>query len=269
MRPMAVAVAELLRYRYLFEQMVRRELRQKYKGSALGVLWYVVNPLVLMGAYTVMFTYVLRNQFHIHDYALFVLIGIVVWTFFQQSVLSAASSLLDQGALVRKAVFPRETIPAAIVTVQLVTFAMILALVAPIVFIVHGSLSAWILLLPLYVAALYAFTLGLGLVVAVLHAYFRDVAPILAAALLPWFFITPIFFRASNFPGAVSHPALQSLLRWGNPVAPFVDTIRSVVFDGHGPGWNETAYVLIGAAGALAVGVALFRRMQGELAVVV
>jgi lipopolysaccharide transport system permease protein len=265
----SAAASELLRYRYLFEQMVRRELRQKYKGSALGLLWYVVNPLVLMAAYTVMFTYVLKNRFGIHDYALFVLIGILVWTFFQQSLLSAASSLLDQGALLRKAVFPRETIPGATVTVQLVTFAMILGLICPVVFIVHGSLSAWVLLLPLYVAALYVFTLGLGLIVAVLHAYFRDVAPILGAALLPWFFITPIFYRASNFPGASHHAALKSVLRWGNPVAPFVDTIRSVIFDGRSPGGAETLYVLVAATLALSVGVALFRRMQGELAVVV
>src|ERR1700704_1757574 len=104
----------MLRYRFLFEQMVRRELRQKYKGSALGVAWYLVNPLVLMGAYTLMFTYVLHSPIKIHDYALFVLLGIVVWTFFQQAVLSAATSLLDQGALVRKALFPREAIPASV-----------------------------------------------------------------------------------------------------------------------------------------------------------
>jgi lipopolysaccharide transport system permease protein len=267
---MAAATRELLRYRYLFEQMVRRELRQKYKGSALGLLWYVVNPLVLTGAYTVMFTYILkRNPFGIRDYALFVLVGIIVWTFFQQSLLSAASSLLDQGALVRKAVFPRETIPGAIVTVQLVTFAAILVLICPLVFIVHGSLSAWVLLLPFYVAALYVFTLGLGLLVAVLHAYFRDVAPILGAALLPWFFITPIFYRASRFPGAAHRAWLQALLRWVNPVAPFVDSIRSVTFDGRSAGGAETLYVVAAATLALSLGVVLFRRMQGELAVVV
>ena len=265
---MPTAAAELLRYRYLFEQMVRRELRQKYKGSALGVVWYLVNPLVLMAAYTVMFTYIARSNFHIHDYALFVLVGVVVWTFFSQSLMSAATSLLDQGALLRKAVFPRETIPASIVTVQFVTFCMILALICPIVFIVHGSLTGWVLLLPIYLGAIFAFALGLGLIAAVLHAYFRDVAPILAAVLLPWFFITPIFYRASDFPGAAHHAALQAVVRWGNPAAPFIDTIRSVSFDGRWPGFAETAYVLAGAGVAVALGVVLFRRMQGELAVV-
>jgi ABC-type polysaccharide/polyol phosphate export permease len=260
---------DLSRHRYLFEQMVRRELRQKYKGSALGVLWYLVNPLVLMGAYTVMFTYVLKRPFQVHDYALFVLLGIVTWTFFQSAVTSAATSLLDQGALVRKAVFPRETIPAAAVTVQLVIFVSILCLVGPVVFIVHGSLSAWILLLPLLVVLLYGFALGLALLVAVLHAYFRDVAPIIGAVLLPWFFLTPIFYRVQTFPGADHHHWVRPLLRWGNPVAPYVDSIRQVVFYGQGPGWATAGYVVAGTVLMLALGGLLFRRLAGELAVVV
>ncbi len=262
---------DLLRYRYLFEQMVRRELRQKYKGSALGVLWYLVNPVVLMGAYTVMFTFVLKAQFEppIHDYALFVLVGIVVWTFFQQAVLGAATSLLDQGALVRKALFPRQTIPATVVTVQLATFCAILVLILPIVFVVHGSLSGWLALLPVYILLLYVFALGFGLGVAVLHAHFRDVAPILGAALLPWFFVTPIFYPPTRFPGAAHNELLGAVLRWGNPVAPFVEAIRTVTFDGAWPGWGVSAYVVGASALALAGGTFLFGRLERELAVVV
>src|SRR5512133_527770 len=144
---------DALRYRFLFEQMVRRELRRKYQGSALGVAWYVVNPLFLM-------------------------VGLVVWIFFSQSLLSAAPALLDQGSLIRKARFPRETIPAAVVTVQAVTFAGVLAPVAVVTFALRG-VGASVVLLPVLLAALFAFVLGLALVVSVLHAYFRDVAPIL------------------------------------------------------------------------------------------
>src|SRR5438270_4243317 len=120
----------MLAYRYLFTQLVSRELRRKYKGSRLGVLWYLVNPLVLMGAYTLMFGHVLKVQ-RIPDFPIFLMVGIVVWTFFQQSLLAAADSLIDQAALVRKARFTRESIPAASVAVQLITFAAILLLLMP------------------------------------------------------------------------------------------------------------------------------------------
>src|SRR3954447_12421968 len=143
----------MLAYKYLFEQMVRRELRSKYKGSALGVLWYLVNPLVLMAAYALMFG-TLLDAVDIPDYMLFLFLGLVVWTFFSQSLLAAASSLVDQASLVSTVRFPRETVPAAAVSVQLVPFAVLMLGVLPIALIVRDSMNAALLLLPAVVACL-------------------------------------------------------------------------------------------------------------------
>ncbi|HEV2768797.1 MAG TPA: ABC transporter permease [Solirubrobacteraceae bacterium] len=252
-------------YRYLFEQMVRRELRQKYKGSLLGVAWYVVNPLVLMGAYYLLFGVIFEPQ-RIPDFPLFLMVGIVVWIFFSQSLLSAAPSLLDQGALIRKARFPRETIPASVVTVQAITFAALMAGLGVVCVAVRGTLAPALLLLPVVLGALFCFVLGVGLAVAVLHAYFRDVAPILSAVLLPWFFLSPIFFRPEDIAG---QPAARAALEWGNPVAPYITAVRDVLYGGTLPSPATLAYVLAGAAVALVLGRAVFRRLQGELAVVV
>ena len=246
------------RYGFLFEQLVRRELRQKYQGSALGVLWYLVNPLVLMGAYWLMFGHVFKVVSH-PDYPLFLMVGLLVWLFFSQSLLTAARSLIDQGALIRKARFPRQVIPAASVTVQLVTFTAVLVLVGILTVAVRGTLAAPLVLLPVIVLALFAFVLGIALAVAVLHAYFRDVEPILTAVLLPWFFVSPIFYS----PDEVS-PAL----RWANPVAPFIESVRDILYGGHWPGGGTLAYVAAAAALALGTGLFLFRRLEGELAVV-
>jgi ABC-type polysaccharide/polyol phosphate export permease len=257
-------VRETLRYRFLFEQMVRRELRRKYQGSALGVAWYVVNPLVLMGAYYLMFGVVFKVAEH-DDYPLFLMVGLVVWMFFSQALLSAAPALLDQGSLIRKARFPRETIPAAVVAVQAVTFLSVLGAVAVVTIALRGA--GWsLVLLPVLVAALFAFVLGLALLVSVLHAYFRDVAPTLGAALLPWFFLSPIFFT----PDDITHrETARAALEWGNPVAPFITAVRDVVWGGIWPSAATLLYVLAAGALALAGGAALFRRMQAELAVVV
>jgi ABC-type polysaccharide/polyol phosphate export permease len=259
-------MSDLSRHRFLFEQMVRRELRQKYQGSVLGLAWYVVNPLVLMGAYYLMFGVALRPGFHHDAYPLFLLVGLTVWIFFNQSLLSAAPSLLDQGSLVRKARFPRETIPASVVAVQVVTFLVVLALVAVVTVAVRGTLGAPLLLLPVLLAALVAFVLGLALAVSILHAYYRDVAPILGAMLLPWFFLSPIFFT----PGDITdHAWARDVLTWVNPVAPFITAIREVLYAGTWPSATTVGYVVVAAAVALAGGVALFRRLAAELAVVV
>jgi ABC-type polysaccharide/polyol phosphate export permease len=257
----------VLAYRYLFAQLVSRELRRKYKGSRLGVLWYLVNPLVLMGAYTLMFGHLVRVQ-RFADFPIFLMVGIVVWTFFQQSLLSAAESLIDQGALVRKARFPRESIPASSVAVQLITFVAILVLLAPLAIALRGSLHPAVLLLVPLVVALFCFVLGCALIAAVLHAYFRDVAPILTAALLPWFFLTPIFFEPSTLDFVKRHAWLGTVLSWVNPVAPFVESFRSILYYGTAP-WGQLLYAALAAAAALAIGAGVFRRLQGELAVVV
>jgi lipopolysaccharide transport system permease protein len=258
----------MLRHRYLFTQLYRRELRQKYKGSTLGVLWYVVNPIVLMGAYTLMFGYVFKLQ-TIHDYPLFLMVGLVVWTFFQQSLLAAAESLIIHGGLIRKARFPRETIPAATVTVQLVTLTAMLVLLAVLAGAILGTFGAQLLLLPVLVALLFCFVLGCALIVAVLHAYFRDVAPVLAALLLPWFFLTPTFFEPDTIPYVQHHPFVGTLLSWVNPLAPFIEAMRAILYSGTAPDWGRLVYALAAAAVSLGLGAFLFRRMEGELAVVV
>jgi ABC-type polysaccharide/polyol phosphate export permease len=262
---MVGGMAEYLRFRFLFEQMVRRELRQKYQGSLLGLAWYLVNPLVLMGAYYLMFG-VVFNQTSEPDYPLFLMVGLVVWMFFSQSLLGAAPSLLDQGSLIRKARFPRETIPAAAVSVQMVTFCAVLGLVGVVTLAYRGTFSAGLLLLPVVLMALYAFALGLGLCVAVLHAFYRDVAPILAAVLLPWFFLSPIFFRPERI---TERPAARFVLEWVNPIAPFIEGVRTIIYGGNAPSGATLAYVVVAAGLALLVGKLLFTRLQGELAVVV
>jgi ABC-type polysaccharide/polyol phosphate export permease len=255
-------------YRYLFSQLVRHQLRRKYKGSTLGVLWYLVNPLVLMGAYTFMFGLVLHVQ-SISAFPIFVMAALVVWTFFQQSVVAAADSLIEQGALIRKARFPRETIPAAVVCVQLITLVALLVVVVPVSLAVRGTLGPDLLLLPVVIALLFCFVLGAALIVSVLHAYFRDVAPIVTAVLLPWFFVSPIFFRLGTLGPVRRHPVLGTLLDWVNPIAPFIELVRAILWGGGTLTWGRMLYAVVAAGIVLAAGLAVFRRMQGELAVVV
>ncbi len=259
-------MAEAARFRFLYEQLVKRELRQKYKGSLLGIAWYAINPLVLMGAYYLLFGVVLDPPGTYDDYPLFLIFGIVVWLFFSQSLLLASTSLLDQGALIRKARFPREIIPASIVTVQMGTFLIVLALVAVVTVAVRETLDPALLLLPLALALLFAFVLGCALAVSALHAHFRDVSPLLGAVLLPWFFLSPIFFSIEQAPGP---ERAKWILEWVNPVSPFIAAVRDIVYAGRAPEVAVWLYIAVAAALALVAGRVVFRRLQAELAVLV
>lgn len=254
-------------YGYLLSQLVRRELRQKYKGSMLGVLWYFINPLVIMALYGVMLGPLLKAVQY-PDYPIFILAGLLVWLFFSQSLLGSAMSLVEQSSLVGKVRFPRESVPGAVVAVQLVPFFAMLAMLLPVTLILRGNgAPSLVLLIPL-VVCMFAFTLGLSLIVAVLHAYYRDVHPVLNAALMPLFFVSGVLFRLTTLPGLHSHPWVGPLLRWGNPVAPFVRAMQNIVYDGRAPDGPTMLYVLVAAATSLLLGLAVFRRLEGDLAVV-
>jgi ABC-type polysaccharide/polyol phosphate export permease len=257
----------MTQYRYLFSQLVRRELRQKYKGSVIGVAWYLVNPLLLMAVYGVMLGPLLKAV-HYRDYPLFILAGLLVWLFFAQALVAAATSFVEQAALVSKVRFPRALIPASAVTVQLVPLTAMGVLLVPLTLIIRGNANWSLLLLPVIVAALFTFTLGLALIASVMHAYFRDVQPILTAALLPWFFISGVLFSLQALPGVASHHWVESLLRWVNPIAPFIDAARTVIWGGAWPSVATVLYVVAAGVVALVCGGLVFRRLEPELAVV-
>ena len=255
----------VLRYRYLFSQLVRREFRQKYKGSALGILWYFVNPLVIMALYGLLLRPLLKAA-NYPDYPVFILGGLLVWLFWSTSLIAGSTSLVDQSSLVSKVRFPRETVPAAVVAVQLVPFFAMLVVLLPVAMILRGDANlAMLELIPLTVC-LFALTLGMSMALAVLHAYYRDVQPILNAALLPLFFASGILFQIQQLPGLQSWAG--SVLRWANPIAPFIDGVRTVVYDGRSPTGPELLYMLGAAVLSMFVGLTIFHRLEGELAVV-
>src|SRR3954465_11417855 len=127
--------------------MVRRELRQKYKGSTLGVLWYLINPLILMGAYALVFKVLLKVA-TVPDYPVFLISGLIVWVFFSQALLAAAPSLVVNAPLIPQVRFPRETTPPSVAAVQAVPFGVMLALLLPVALIVRGNADVSLLLLP-------------------------------------------------------------------------------------------------------------------------
>jgi ABC-type polysaccharide/polyol phosphate export permease len=259
--------SDVLRYRDLFANLFRRDFQARYKGSALGVLWSLANPLLLMAIYVVVFSVLLKVGGDIPNYALYVLTGLAPWIFFSTSLQMAARSMLDNANLIRKTRFPRQLVPLSSVATQLVTFGVMLLvlLVLNMALIPEVRSTAW-LAVPL---ALLFVPLAGGLAVAVSAAnvLFRDVEHLVAAVLLPWFFLTPILYSFDTLPGVEEHQTLVDVLRWANPLTPPIEALRAPLWAGEWPASGDVIYLVAAAALSLALGAWVFSRADDRIAV--
>ena len=258
--------ADLLRYRDLFANLFRRDFQAKYKGSVLGIFWSVLNPLVLLGVYLVVG--ILFGNGSISYYPVYLLAGLASWSFFSVSLMSSSRSMVDSAELIRKVRFPRQLIALSMVATQAVTYAVMIGIliVLSLIFVPAARATVW-LAIPL-AAVLVGFVAGLSLLVACLNVLYRDIEHILTAALLPWFFLTPILWNSGSIPeSAQRHHALLDLLRWGNPVSPPIFAVRDALWSGHLPRLADVVYLFVATAIALVLGAWVFSRVDDAIAV--
>jgi homopolymeric O-antigen transport system permease protein len=261
--------ADVFRYRELLGNLFRRDLQAKYRGSALGVLWTVANPVMLMGVYLLVFGVVWPSPFaQGGHYPLFLLSGLALWTFFAAAVQSATRSMLDNANLIRKTRFPRQLVPLSVVFAHLVSFAAMLGILLVINFVALSRVRAteW-LAIPLAVCFV-ALVCGLALALAALNVLFRDVEFIVAALLLPWFFLTPVIYPLGGVPGlAARHHTVLEVLHWANVVTPGIEAIRAPLFWGRMPYWLDVVYLLVATALSLGLGAFVFSRVDDQIAI--
>jgi ABC-type polysaccharide/polyol phosphate export permease len=258
---------DLVRYRELFANLFRRDFQAKYRGSVLGIVWSLVNPLALMLVYLVVFG-VIWNGRTIEHYPLYLLAGLTCWLLFSTSAEAAARSLLDSAELIRKVRFPRQLVPFSVVATQLVTFTVMLGIlvVLSLAFIPDARGTVW-MSVPL-AAVFVCLVTGLALLVACANVLYRDIEHILSAALLPWFFLTPVLWRFEDLPASVKeHTRLLELLRWGNFVTPPIYAVRDPLWLGQAPRLADVLYLVVAAAIALGLGAYVFTRADDRIAV--
>jgi lipopolysaccharide transport system permease protein len=260
--------ADLYRYRELFGSLFRRDLRAKYKGSVLGLAWSLAHPVVLMLVYLLVFSVMLKIRTADYDhYWLFLLCGLPVWVFFATSLQAASRSLLENANLIRKVRFPRQLVPLSMVATQLVGFAVMLAIVVvlSLVYVPAARDTVWLAFpLALLIVGLVA---GLALAAAALNALYRDVEHVVAALLLPWFFLTPVLYSLEAIPGVSDHPRLVDLVHWGNPLTPAIEAFRDPLFFGELPAAGDVLYLAVAAVVSLALGALVFNRVDDRVAV--
>jgi ABC-type polysaccharide/polyol phosphate export permease len=259
--------ADLFRYRELFGNLFRRDVQAKYRGSLLGLAWTLANPVLLMAVYLLVFSVLWNTKFGSGGhYGLFLLVGLSAWVFFSASVQSASRSMLDNANLIRKTRFPRQLVPLSIVATHLISFAVMLVGLLALNFALLPRVRAteW-LALPIAVGVV-ALASGLALAIASLDVLFRDIEFLVAALLLPLFFLTPVLYPLDS-PNISAHHHVVEVIHWANPLSPAIQAMRDPLFYGRLPRLADVVYVMVAAVVALAVGAFVFMRVDDQIAV--
>jgi ABC-type polysaccharide/polyol phosphate export permease len=255
------AIRALVRYRALVQSLVSRELKARYRGSVLGFLWSLVNPLLLLLTYTLVFTVILPNrQPDIEPYFLFLFCGILPWTWFQASLAESSGVIIASGNLIKKVLFPAEVLPTVTVLSNLAHFLLGLPILLG--FLAwKGRLSGTALLLPLPMLVQLVLTLGLALFLSALAVHFRDVQNILVHVLHLWFFATPVIYSyAAIGEGSLLRQALRL-----NPMTHVIVTYQQMLFHGNVDHWRGLFLALLVGVAAFTAGAFLFDRLRDTL----
>lgn len=266
------ALRELWEYRSLLHNLIVRDLKVRYKNSVLGIVWSLLNPLLMMLVFTVVFTVFWPSE--VENFAAFILVGLLPWNLFQASLMSGTQSIVSNGHLIKKVYFPREVLPISVVLSETVNFLIALLVLFPVLWLSGIPITIHALWLPIILVIQVCFTIGLALLFSTLNVFYRDMGMVLEVGLLAGFFLTPIFYPMDFIPTAktiwgITLP-VHRLVRWVNPMASLIDSYRTVLYgtiQGHPPAAPALDFTLRTAVTALLIlwiGWYVFRRYNGR-----
>ncbi|MCW2542854.1 MAG: type transporter [Frankiales bacterium] len=275
-------VSDIASSRELLLNLTRRELKGKYKGSALGWGWSLLNPLASMAVFTLVFSLVLRStpppgqRTHIDVYALWLLCGLLVWNFISNGVTTGIASLTANSNLIKKVWFPRETLVLSTVLSLVVTLLIELLVLSVALAFFGNVVAAWLPIVVVLIVLLTLFVTGLALALSVANVYFRDLQYLITIGLQIWFYSTPIIYPATLIhdrlvvadplhPLRHLHPHLWDLYQ-ANPAYSFVEAFRDCLYDEQIPSAGRLGYLAAWSLVSLVVGYWVFKRYEGRLA---
>ena len=270
----ATKLEELWAYRELIRNMVVRDLKARYKGSLLGYIWSLLNPLLTMVIFWFVFSVLLRTN--IPQYPVFLIVALLPWNFAVTSVSAGMRSILDNAHLVKKVYFPREILPITVVMANLVNYLLAL----PVMLLVMAGVqltelnqiqfSASFAFLPVIVAIQIIFLIGITLLLSTTAVFFRDTTHIIDILLQMWIFLTPVFFSLDTV--TRGNDLAARAVRWLNPMASLIDFYRDILYGQPTsspptpglPALDGVFRTLLTALVILAIGAYVFHRNSGR-----
>jgi ABC-type polysaccharide/polyol phosphate export permease len=241
-------------YPFLLKNLILKDFRVRYRNMSLGVLWSLLNPLVMLGVYTFVFTKIFKTP--TAHWTVFLLCGIVPFNFFALAWQSGTTSLVDNAGLIKRVAVPREIIPITSVFSNCLHLGIQITLLLVIVLATGVRLNIYWLFLPLIWGLELATICGMALLFSALNVYVRDTRYFVESANLVLFWLVPIFYPFSMIPAQ-----FRDLYQY-NPVAALVLAMREIVLDAHAPSAVLLTKLTLVSASSLAAGFLVFRRMK-------
>lgn len=253
---MKTAWEHFQKYKPLLKELVARDLKVKYRRSFLGYVWSLLNPLLMMTVMTIVFSYMFR--FDIPNFPLYLICGQTLWTFFNESTNMSMYSVLQNGALIKKVFIPKFIFPVSRVLSSFVTMSFSLGAILLVMLFTKAQFYWTILLIPIPLAFLLLFCVGIGMVLSALSVYFRDITHLYSVLTLAWMYLTPIFYPVKALPQEVV-PLITN-----NPMYHYITFFRCLVLYGILPEWNVVGMCILWSVVACVTGMCVFRRLQNN-----
>ncbi|MEY8426691.1 ABC transporter permease [Lachnospiraceae bacterium 46-15] len=246
-------------YKDLLKQLVKRDVKLKYRRSVLGYVWSILNPLLIMIIMTLVFSNMFDRGKSIANYPVYLITGRTIFEFMTSSTNAAMRSIIGNGALLKKCYVPKYIFTLAKVTSSLVDFVFSLGALVIVMICTRASVTPYILCTPLVMIQLYLFCCGLGFLLASMNVFFRDVQHIYKAATTAWMYLTPIFYPIQQLPENI-----RFFVKGFNPMYYYVAQFRDMVCNGHFPGprifWGGWLIAVV----AFVVGITVFKKSQDK-----
>src|SRR6266516_4224221 len=255
---MLESLREVVRYRSLLRNLVARDLKVRYKRSALGILWTMLNPLLLMIIFTIVFAQIFRVT--VDHFTVYFLSAFVLWNFFAQATSWSTACLLSYGPLIKKIYLPKSIFVIATVLAGTVNLLISLVPLALIMLCVGHPFSPALAFLPVPIFLATLFSLGLSLALAPLCVMFADIVQIYAVVLTAWMYLTPIIYPLNALPDHYRRLILA------NPMTHLVEAFRTPIYQGAIPSLHVMISASVAAVGTLVIGWVIFEHYSDRVA---
>lgn len=250
-------VQNAINYKNLFFQLAGSQIKLKYQRSYLGMLWSLLNPLLMMVVLTAVFSTIFRNS--IENFPVYLLCGRLVYEFHADCTKNALDSIICNAPLIKKIYVPKYAFPIANSLASLVNLLFSLIALVIVMLVLRVEIYWTVLLIPLPILYSFVFSTGLGLILSAVNVFFRDIKHLYSVALTMWMYVTPLFYPVSS----ISNTVILRIIEI-NPLYQFIKIFRGLVMYGQLPDITTNLICAAWSLSMLALGLLIFKKTQDK-----